>query len=211
MSTLEGAQATRLFNAIRTIKGGELTQAEVDAVNRALLVEVAAVARTGRTVSPRGRAMMHAFEGCAKLRSDGRYEAYPDPGSRDGTPWTIGFGSTGPDVKRGTVWTLAQCEARFDHDLGKFEAGVSLLIGTAPTTQNQFDALVSIAYNIGLDIDADDKAEGLGDSTLLKRHLVGDYAGAKAAFGSWVFNDGKKMAGLERRRAAEAALYGSAA
>ena len=84
-----------------------------------------------------------------------------------------------------------------------------MLLAGAATTQGQFDALVSFAYNVGLDIDDDTAAEGLGDSTLLRKHKAGDYAGAKAEFLKWVKNDGVVMKGLTRRRAAEAALYAS--
>jgi lysozyme len=70
------------------------------------------------------------------------------------------------------------------------------------TTQSQFDALVSFAYNVGL--------SALNDSTLLRLHKAGDYAGAKAQFARWDKNDGKVIKGLARRRAAEAALYGAA-
>lgn len=154
----------------------------------------------GRRVSPAGIALMHHFESC-KLKS------YPDPGSKDGKPWTIGWGATGAGIGPGVEWTQEQADARFAADLAKFEDGVTRLIGDAPTTQAQFDALVSIAYNIGLDEDADTIAEGLGDSTLLRKHKAGDYVGAAKAFASWRFNDGREMKGLVRRRAAEAKLY----
>ncbi len=157
----------------------------------------------GRRVSPAGIAMMHSFEGC-------KLEAYPDPGSRDGHPWTIGWGSTGPDIVKGLKWTQAQCDARFVSQLAKFEDGVGRLLGNAATTQGQFDALVSLGYNIGLDEDSDTIAEGLGDSSLLRKHKAGDFAGAQKAFASWRFNDGREMRGLVRRRAAEAKLYGGA-
>lgn len=173
--------------------------------------------------SAKCKALIAQFEGCAEKMPNGMYRAYPDPASpmgrgeypkdgpiiSKGSPWTIGFGSTGPGITRGTVWTLAQCEKAFDAHLLHFEAGVRQLVGNAPTTQNQFDALVSFAYNVGLDIDADMRAEGLGDSTLLRKHLAGDYAGAVKEFGKWINAGGKPMAGLRRRRAAEAALYGA--
>jgi len=154
----------------------------------------------GRRVSKAAVDLMHGFESC-------KLEAYPDPGSRDGHPWTIGWGSTGPGIAKGVKWTQAQADARFLSDLAKFEDGVSRLIGNAPTTQSQFDALVCIAYNIGLDEDADTIAEGLGDSTLMRKHKAGDFEGAAKAFASWRFNDGREMNGLKRRRAAEAKLY----
>jgi lysozyme len=154
----------------------------------------------GRRVSAAGIAHMHGFEIC-------RLEAYPDPGSSSGDPWTIGWGATGPGIEKGVKWTQAQADARFAADLAKFEDGVTRLLGGAPTTQGQFDALVSLAYNIGLDEDADTIAEGLGDSSLLKAHKAGDYEKAASKFIAWRFNDGREMRGLLRRREAEAKLY----
>lgn len=155
----------------------------------------------GRRMSPAGRTRLKSREKLDLI-------AYPDPGSKTGDPWTIGYGHTGSDVRRGVVWTEAQAEAVFDRDLAKFEDGVNRLVGSAPTSQNQFDALVSLAYNIGLDEDADTIAEGLGDSSLLKAHLAGDYAKAKSKFSAWRFNDGREMRGLVNRRNEEAKVYG---
>lgn len=154
------------------------------------------------TVGAAGLALIRQFEGCAKKRGDGRYDAYPDPAS-GGAPWTIGWGSTGPDIAKGTVWTQAQCDARMARDADAFAAKVAGLIGPAPTTQNQFDAIVALVYNIGV--------ENLATSTLLRKHKAKDYAGALVEFGRWNKASGKVMAGLTRRRAAEAALYGRAA
>ena len=202
---------TIIFNAVKQLRLGKpFTTAEVQLLDRAIeeALREATVAvpaprpsqGLGRRVSPAGIALIHSFETC-------KLEAYPDPGSRDGHPWTIGWGSTGPDIKKGLKWTQAQCDARFALDLAKFEDGVTRLLGGAPTTQSQFDALVSLAYNIGLDEDADTIAEGLGDSSLLRKHKAGDYGGAAKAFRSWRFNDGREMRGLLRRREAEAKLY----
>jgi lysozyme len=63
----------------------------------------------GRRSSPECTALMHDFENCP-------LEAYPDPGSKDGHPWTIGWGSTGPDIVKGTRWTQAEADARFARD-----------------------------------------------------------------------------------------------
>ncbi|HEX8625312.1 MAG TPA: lysozyme [Allosphingosinicella sp.] len=142
--------------------------------------------------------LVQEFEGCAKRRPDGSFEAYPDPGS-GGDPWTIGWGSTGPDIKKGVVWTQKQCDDRFTAHLGEFAANVSKVLGGTPTTQNQFDAMVSFAYNVGV--------ANLSASTLLKKHKAGDYKGAAAEFGRWNKAAGKVMTGLTRRRAAEAKLY----
>lgn len=131
-------------------------------------------------------------------------KAYKDPGSKDGLPITIGWGATsdlfGKPIKLGTVWSRETADAKFAQDLGKFERGVLKALNGSPVTQGQFDALVALAYNVGV--------AALTTSTLLKLHKAGDHAGAKAQFGRWVRNDGKIMRGLVRRRAAEAAMYG---
>jgi lysozyme len=149
--------------------------------------------------SPAAFELIKQFEGYAKARPDGGCEAYPDPAS-GGDPWTCGYGSTGPDVKRGTVWTKEQAEARLEADVRKFASGVAGLVAGKPTTQTQFDAMVSFAYNLGLG--------ALRESTLLRKHRAGDYAGAAAEFARWNKAAGKVMAGLSRRRAAEMAMYG---
>lgn len=195
-----------IFDAARQIKGGPLTQADVDLMNRAIACQVITEAKTGRNLSPKGEALIHSYESF-------QAKAYRDPGSRDGLPITIGWGSTsdehGAPIKLGTVWTLEQANRKFRQDIAAREIALNALLQGKPTTQNQFDALLSFAYNVGLDVDADNVAEGLGDSTLLRKHLAGDYAGAKAEFAKWNKNDGKVMAGLTRRRAEEAALYGA--
>lgn len=150
-------------------------------------------------ISPDGVAVAHYFESC-KLKS------YPDPGSKNGEPWTIGWGHTGPEVKPGLVWTQEQADAAFLVDVTRFERDVLSLV-KVPLTQGQFDALVLFAYNVGSDIDADTIAEGLGDSTLLRKLNAGDYEGAALEFRRWNKNDGKVMRGLTRRRAAEECLF----
>lgn len=75
------------------------------------------------------------------------------------------------------------------------------MIDGAATTQHQFDAMVSFAYNVGIG--------NLTKSTLLKLHKAGNYAGAADEFATWNKAAGKVMAGLTKRRAAEAALYRS--
>jgi lysozyme len=200
-----------IFETVRPwLDAKGFTPERIAALDRAIAERVGVVAATipaprpsqglGRRVSPSGVALMHDFESC-------RLDAYPDPGSRDGKPWTIGWGATGPGIGPGVKWTQAQADARFAADLAKFEDGVTRLLAGAPTTQQQFDALVSLAYNIGLDEDADTIAEGLGDSSLLKKHKAGDYEGAARGFVAWRFNDGREMRGLKRRREAEAKHY----
>jgi GH24 family phage-related lysozyme (muramidase) len=153
------------------------------------------------TIGAAGLALIKQFEGCARKRPDGRIEAYPDPAT-GGAPWTIGWGTTGTDVRQGTIWTQAQCDQRFAVDAAHFASSVASLIGLTPTTQNQFDAMVCLAYNIGL--------ANLKTSTLLVRHKARDYAGARAEFARWNKANKVVMAGLTKRRAAEADLYGRA-
>lgn len=112
---------------------------------------------------------------------------------------TIGWGSTGRDIKMGMTWTQAQADERFAHDLQDFGARVSALLGKAPTTQDQYDAMVSLAYNIGIG--------GFTTSTLRRLHLEGDYKGAAAQFLRWNKQAGKVLNGLTRRRAGEAHMY----
>lgn len=137
------------------------------------------------------RDLVASFEGL-------KLKAYPDPAT-GGDPWTIGYGATGLGIHKGLVWTQRQAEQRLDADLGRFDEGVTKLIGDAQTTQNQFDALVSFSFNVGL--------ANLKSSTLLRKHKTGDFDGAAAEFPRWDKANGIVMAGLLRRRNAEAAMY----
>lgn len=185
---------TAIFDAIKSARGGaSFTQAEVARIDA--LLDSLSVPTDAKAMVPSNAslALIKSFESC-------KLNAYPDPGT-GGDPWTVGWGSTGHDVKKGTAWTQAQADSRFMQDVDKFSDGVSALLGSAPTTQGQFDAMVSLAYNIGLG--------ALKESTLLRLHKEGDYAGAQGQFGKWVKAGGKTMAGLVRRRMAEANLYGN--
>jgi len=158
---------------------------------------------THRRTSKAGIDLMHQFEGCARLRPDGRFEAYLCPAK----VWTIGWGATGADpfnggkIGRGTVWTQAQCDLRFEQHLAQFEVAVRDAVGKAPTSQLQFDALVSFAYNLG--------GAALAGSTLMRMHTAGDFTGADKQFVRWNRAGGQVLRGLARRREAEAKLYRS--
>lgn len=125
-----------------------------------------------------------------------------------GKKLTIGWGHVilpnESHLKKGI--TKEQGRMIFANDIQQFVKDVNKLV-KVPLTQNQFDALVSFAFNVGSDIDMDNIAEGLGDSTLLKKLNRLDYAGAAGQFGKWVFADGKKQPGLVKRRAKEKALF----
>lgn len=189
-----------VFDAVRVLLDRPFRQSEVAMLDRAIDKALRAFPSPERALGPAGTALIKQWEGCASKRADGRFEAYPDPGSADGRPWTIGWGSTGADVTPGTVWTQAECDARLDADLARYAAEVARAIGDGPTTQHQFDALVSFHYNTGR----------IATATLTRRHVAGDYAAARAEFGKWVHNDGQVLRGLVRRRAEEAELYARA-
>jgi lysozyme len=145
--------------------------------------------------SKRGVDLIKEFEGF-------RGKAYLCPA---GVP-TIGWGTTKgvsqADVQRGRTITRAQAEKLLLADLVAYEDGVDAAL-TVPPTQHQFDACVSMAYNIGV--------AGFRGSSVAKAHNRGDMQAASRAFALWdkATVNGKKvaLAGLTRRRAAEAALY----
>lgn len=93
---------------------------------------------TGRVINTLGRSLIKTCEGCSLF-------SYRDQGG----VITVGYGATGPGIVNGTVWTQEQADERLDADLAKFSAGVDRLT-TGDITDNQFSALVSLAYNIGL-------------------------------------------------------------
>ena len=193
-----------LFDALRRLLGRGFAQAEVDAVDRALdealglsPLQPAHILPRPRRIGAAGIALIKQFEGLARLRPDGRVEAYPDPGT-GGDPWTIGWGATGKGIGPGTVWTRAQCDQRLESDLVRYAMDVDRALGDAFTTQTQFDAMVSFHYNTG----------AIGRATLTRKHGNGDHAGAQAEFARWNRAGGRVMNGLMRRRAAEAELYG---
>lgn len=139
--------------------------------------------------SERGLEFIRDHEGCVLA-------AYPDPGT-GGEPWTIGVGHTG-GVKPGDTCTEAQAMAWLAEDVRDAEDAVNRLV-KVPLTQDQFDALVSFAFNVG--------AGNLGGSTLLKLVNAGDFDGAAAQFPRWNRAAGQVLAGLTKRRLAEAALF----
>jgi lysozyme len=198
-----------IFDVVRRLLGRGFRQAEIVALDAAIDAaeqpprvsshdSVTGVTGPRASVSAEGLELIKQFEGLARLRGDGMVEAYPDPGT-GGDPWTIGWGATGPGIVKGTVWTREQCDARLAQDIARYAREVAAAIGDAPTTQAQFDALVSFHYNTG----------AIARATLTRRHRAGDLAGAAEEFARWNRAGGRVMPGLARRRAAEARLYSS--
>jgi lysozyme len=120
--------------------------------------------------------------------------------------WTKGFGHLILPGEKFDTLTVRQGLVLLGKDIDEKVNDVNFLV-KVPLEQYQFDALVSFAFNLGSDIDKDDIAEGLGDSTLLKKLNAGDYTGASEEFGKWVKAKGVVLNGLVRRREAEKNMF----
>ena len=188
----------QIFDFLRKISGGTLTQKQVDAANQVIatatdstVADMLGLAIDQLAVSPFGVDLICSFEGK-------RLTAYDDGVG----VWTIGFGTTvypnGIKVMKGDTCTEAQAKTYMAHDLKKFEATVNKAV-TVQLNQNQFDALVSLAYNIG--------TNAFSKSTLVKKLNANDIRGAADQFDVWVNAGGKRMQGLVNRRAREKALF----
>ena len=187
-----------IFDFLRNISGGTLTQKQVNAANQviatatdATVADMLGIAIDQMVVSLFGVDLICGFEGK-------RLAAYDDGVG----VWTIGFGTTvypnGIKVMKGDTCTEAQAKTYMAHDLKKFEATVNKAV-TVQLNQNQFDALVSLAYNIG--------TNAFSKSTLVKKLNANDIRGAADQFDVWVNAGGKRMQGLVNRRAKEKALF----
>lgn len=128
-----------------------------------------------------------------------KYTAYKDSGG----VWTIGRGiieyEDGTKVKKGDVIGKEREQKLFTNTLTKYVNNVNKVI-TKNLTQNQFNALVSFCYNIGI--------AGFNGSTLLKKvNANPNNPDIRNQFMRWVFDNGKKVTGLVNRRTKEADLY----
>ena len=163
-------------------------------------------------MSEKGLDLIRAVEGYHQKQKDGSCKAYLCPAG----VWTVGYGCT-EGVTANTHWTREEAEDGLRREMAKHEANVHRLV-TVPLTQGQFDALVSLCYNIG--------AGNLKKSNLLKHLNSGDYARAASHFADFKYakvsgdtakhykvKDGTSvaLAGLVTRRAAEAQLFLEAA
>lgn len=115
---------------------------------------------------------------------------------------TCGYGSTGPDITKLTVWTKEKAEARMRVDAEKFIVATKRLCPAlracpGPGDQN-IGAIADFAYNLG--------STRLAGSTLRKKINAGDFEGARVELKKWVRGGGRILPGLVLRRAAEAAL-----
>lgn len=145
--------------------------------------------------SERGLALIQEFEGL-------RLKAYTCPAGI----LTIGYGHTSaagaPTVTPGMAITKGVAHEILRSDLERFESGVKGLV-KVELTKNQFDVLVSFAYNCGLG--------SLKKSTLLKRVNAKRFDDVPAELMKWTRGGGKVLPGLVRRRRAEAEMWRSMA
>ncbi|MBY0317910.1 MAG: lysozyme [Reyranella sp.] len=144
-----------------------------------------------REVSAEGRALIQQFEGLSLT-------AYLCPAGK----WTIGYGHT-EGVQAGDKVTKARADRMLAADLVSYGNAVADAIGDGEASQHEFDAMVSLAFNVGI--------AGFKGSTVLRLHRQGDRQGAARAFGMWnkamVNGRLQEVPGLTRRRAAETAFY----
>lgn len=140
-----------------------------------------------RTYSADGLSLTEQFEGL-------RLTAYQDQVG----VWTIGYGHTGSDVTPGLTITAAQAQTLLAQDVRSAAACVNLAVAVE-LSQQEFDALVDFVFNLG--------TGAFKGSTMLRHLNAGDFAGAAAQFDLWDRAGGAVVAGLLRRRQAEAAMF----
>ena len=138
-------------------------------------------------VSEKGITLIKKFEGC-------RLQAYKCTSG----VWTIGYGHTGSEVHKDFKITQKEADIYLKHDLIIHANNVNKLV-KVPLNQNQFDALVSLVFNIGYG--------AFKGSTLLRLLNQGKYKEASEQFAVWRLSGGKVSEGLIRRRAEEKKLF----
>jgi GH24 family phage-related lysozyme (muramidase) len=139
-------------------------------------------------ISEAGLSLIKSFEGCVLT-------AYLDAVGI----WTVGYGHTGPSVHRGLTITQKLAEDILAQDVRRFELGVLNNV-KVNLNQNEFDALVSFSFNVGVN--------ALKNSTLLRLLNYGaDRSIVAAEFLRWNKGGDKVLEGLTRRRQAEKALF----
>jgi lysozyme len=145
--------------------------------------------------------LIKRFESC-------RLKAYPDP-QTGAAPWTCGWGET-EGVTPDTWWTQDECDRRLAVAIEAREAMVSRYV-THAMTQGQFDAFVSIFYNVGPGNQYKDGIAHLHPdgrpSTLLRKFNDGDIGGCENEWLKWISPGSKDEHGLKNRRMAELALF----
>lgn len=148
-------------------------------------------------VSP-GMQLCIDSEGYKKDRGDGWVVAYWDA---IGHIWTIAFGSTGPDIKKGTTWTRDHAVLRLQQGWNSAKAGA---LRASPILSNyplMLEAVTDFCYNCGVG--------AYQTSTLRRKVNASDWRAALSEFPKWKYSKGRIVAGLVTRRAKEQALFAS--
>ena len=144
-----------------------------------------------RQISPHGLDKLKQWEGL-------KTKAYKDAGG----VWTIGYGHTAaagtPAPHQGMVITASEAESILLKDLTQYEAAVENNVNVK-LNDNQFAALVSFAFNVGIN--------AFKNSTLLKKLNSGNFDAVPVELRKWVKAGGKKVQGLVNRRQAEGYLW----
>lgn len=140
--------------------------------------------------------LIQHFEGC-------NLQAYQGDADRPGVI-TIGWGSimyqSGSKVKLGDRITKEEADKLLLWEIGLKAVAVNGMVRNVMISQNQFDSLVSFAYNLGIG--------ALSGSTLLKKVRRNPLdPSIETEFNKWVYSNGVKVSGLIRRRKSEAHLY----
>ena len=137
-------------------------------------------------VSLEGLTLIKHFEGC-------ELEAYLCPAD----VWTIGYGHT-KDVKEGDTTTKEEADYLLQKEMIEYESYIDDMVDVE-LNQNQYDSLCAWVYNLG--------PSNLGSSTLLKVLNEGKYDEVPEQIKRWNKANGKVLAGLVKRREAEALLF----
>lgn len=141
-----------------------------------------------------------AREGCEHDLGNGTFAAYLDTNAKPAV-WTIGYGTTGPEVFAGLVWTQAQCDAALVIKLNRARAQLLALSPNVDWPAGAQDALTDFVYNEG--------SGRYAGSTVRKCVEAGDWAGVRTHLLDWEFAGGVKLGGLVTRREGEAAMIQS--
>lgn len=205
MSINQSQQIAQAYSWLRAMSGGKLSQDQVNAGDAIIATNGLNVFAnligytfstkpvvTGlRDISELGFAIIREFEGFSSV-------AYLDTGG----VWTIGFGTikfpNGKRVVNGDVCTQSEAEQWLKNDSNWVDACLDKHI-KVDVTQNQFDALASLVYNIG--------ETAFVKSTLLSLLNQRSYILAADQFDKWIYDNGKKIQGLVNRRKKEKVLF----
>ena len=143
-------------------------------------------------ISNKGTDLIKFFEGFKGMA----YKPYPTE-----TYYTIGYGHYSSNVAKGDLISKSEAENLLKNDLIPIELKLNKLIenGEISVNQNEFDALCSFIFNVGLG--------AFEKSTMLKKLKLKDNESVAYEFPKWVYVSGVQSKGLSNRRTAESKLF----